>query len=112
MGAAVTPERARESLAAFEAGCGYRLTSMPPMVRDHWDQKLVAMFADLEADLDDRTQANAAFAGAFTVLTTLLTNAMIPAGQLQIAVSILRGLADRADATSMVDEFETWLKNQ
>ena len=37
---------------------------------------------------------------------------MIPAAQLQIAVSILRGLADRADATGMVDEFETWLKNQ
>ena len=108
----MTPERARESLAAFEAGCGYRLSSMTPDVRDFWDRKLVGMFAELEADLDDPTQAAAAFAGAFTVLTTVLTNAMVPTGQLQIAVSILRGLADRADATSMVNEIDTWLKKQ
>lgn len=106
----MTPERARESLAAFEAGCGYRLASMPPEARDFWDKKLVGMFAELEANLDDPTQANAAFAGAFTVLTTVLTNAMVPAAQLQIAVSILRGLADRADATNLVDEIDSWLK--
>lgn len=108
----MTPERARESLAQLEAGCGYQLASMPAQARDFWDQKLVSMFTELEADLDDPTQAAAAFAGAFTVLSTVLTNALVPAGQLQIAVSILRGLADRADATGMVNEIDAWLKKR
>lgn len=106
------PEAARAALAAFEAQCGYRLASMPPEVRDAWDVKLIAMFAELGVDVTDEGQAAAAFAGAHLVLATLIPGSYMPLGSMQVAVSIARGLAEHADTSEMLSELDTWLKNQ
>ena len=103
---------ARAMVGVWERMAMFTVNELPPETRDLFDQNLVTMFAELGVDLDDTAQANAAFAGAYSILAMLLPVAGMPLGHRQTAVGTARGLADRSDATVWQDELEAWLKSQ
>lgn len=108
----MTPEVARATLAQLEALYAPHLAGVPSELRDRWDGELAKMLAGLGVDLGDGPQAAAAFAGAYIATVTMYQGSAIPIGNMQIAILMLRDLADRTDATSMVAEIDKWLKTQ
>jgi hypothetical protein len=105
----ISREMAVQTLAVYETNIGFRLTDLPTGMRDHWDQNLRKMFADLGVDLDDAAQANAAFAGAYTIAALFGPVMVAPVTHLQNGVGIMRGLLEAADAAAGIRDFEAWL---
>lgn len=106
------PANARAMVGVWERRCGFTICELPPAIRDSFDRNMASMYADYGVDLTDAAQANAAFAGAYTVLAMLMAHSLIPLGDQQTAIGTVRGLADRSDATVWQDELEAWLKTQ
>jgi hypothetical protein len=106
----VDPQSARDHVGSLETSCCFRLVELPPELRDQWDTNMTAMFAELGVDLADRDQANAAFAGAYVLISLFAPVMIAPVSHLQNGTAIVRGLAEFTDSAAMVTGLEAWLR--
>lgn len=101
---------ARSAVLQLEALCGERLDEVPVDRRDQWMSAVRDLFLDLDVDLDNLEQANAAFAGARLTSATMMTNS--PKAGLATA-HLMRYLLDKSEGykgdRSKRRRFRVWL---